>query len=170
MYTGAILGLRGPYIFLLGVTCLLPNRGVAVVGVGHLVSEGSPRVRVVYLLSGLPLLAWSPGTRGKRAASVLRHLATGTGFCRESQRGLGPSVTAGGCFERDTANVTAQSCEDATSNHDVRLTCREGQPYKGVCTKLVESGTKQAISFSVRSLKSSILPLTVLALFIAQGI
>lgn len=55
-----------------------------------------------HLSSGLPPWAWSLGTRGRRAVSALCHLVTGTGFCQASQHGLGPSVTAGGYFKRET--------------------------------------------------------------------
>lgn len=72
-----------------------------------------------YLSSSLPLWAWSPGTRGRRVASVLHHLVIGTDFYQVSQRGLGPSVTAGECFKRENANVRGGHVRK--SNHDSYL-------------------------------------------------
>lgn len=76
-------------------SCASPSQGAAL----------SYRAMAAHLVSGLPLWAWSPGTHGRRAVSAPCHLVTGTGFCRVSQLGLGPSVTAGGCFKRETVSV-----------------------------------------------------------------
>lgn len=64
----------------------------------------TPQGRGAHLSSGLPPWAWSPGTRGRTAVSALCRSVTGTGFCQVSQRGLGPSVTAAGCFEGEAAS------------------------------------------------------------------
>lgn len=53
-------------------------------------------VQGAHLSSGRPRWAWSPGTRGRRAASVLHRCVSGTGSCWGSRHGLGPSVAAGG--------------------------------------------------------------------------